>query len=376
MKKLLFISLTLLLFSCSPRSTEDKESELENYKNLVEEYTEKVRILEQEIGSSLENQTSPADATVVRVKNIAPSQLTSYFSATGTVEALQDAFISPEVNGQISAILINRGDEVKKGDLLVRLNTDLTMRNIDEVKTSLKLAEKLFQKQEQLWKKEIGSEVQYLEAMNGMESLKARLATLQSQLDRSYIRAPFDGIVDDIMVKTGELASPGMRMIRLINLDEMRITAQVSESFLGNIASGDMVKLSFSSYPEMKLEQPVTRIGTVIDPVTRTFAVEVLVKNADYRLKPNMISSIRISDYADADALLVPSIILKDDFNGTFLFRAIKEGSSWIAEKTYVETGKTVQDITKITKGISEGDKVIVEGYNMVTDSEPITILN
>lgn len=375
MKNLILISIVLVVASCAPRQTEDKQDELQEYRRLVKEYTEKIEILEKDMASAA-GEAEENRATAVEIIEVVPKEFSSYFTATGTVEALKDVYISPEVNGQISSIPVSRGDRVKKGDLLIRLNTDVTQNNIDEIKTSLELAKKIFEKQEQLWEKKIGSEVQYLEAKNGKESLEARLSTLQSQMELSSIRAPFNGIIDDIMVKTGELASPGMQLIRLVNLDEMRITARVSESFLSAVKQGDGVTLEFSSYPELSITSKISRIGTVIDPVTRTFQVEVLVGNPDQLLKPNMLSSVRIRDYLDPAALIVPSIILKQDFNGTFLFRLNARGTGQVAEKVYVETGRTVQDITKIAVGIDEGDKVIVAGYNIVSDGEPIRVTN
>jgi RND family efflux transporter MFP subunit len=368
------ILFSILLASCRPGPT-DKRAELEEYRRLVREYTEKIRVLESEM-DSIPGENKEIRATSVEVKMMKAEPFSSFFEAKGSVEAVMDAFISPETSGQIKSINVNRGERVKKGQLLMELNTDVTANSISEVKTSLELASKLFEKQEQLWEKEIGSEIQYLEAKNAKESLEARLATLKSQLEMAYIRAPFSGIVDDIMVKTGELASPGMRLLRLVNLEEMRISAEVSEAFLANVSLGDKVSISFSSLPELSLEAPVSRVGTVIDPITRTFPVEVLLSNKKEEIKPNMLASVMIQDYDDPDALIVPSIILKDDFNGTFLFKAVQEGNKNIARKVYVKTGKTVQDQTKIIRGIKENDLVVITGYNLISDGESLKIMN
>jgi membrane fusion protein, multidrug efflux system len=375
MKNFIIFSMILLATSCGSQKSEDKQAELQKYRELAQEYSKKIETLEKEIASSTV-ETKEDQLKSVRTLHVLPKEFSSFFTATGTVEAVEDVFISPEVSGQISAIPVKRGDQVKKGDLLIRLNTDIIQRNIEEIRTSLELAKKVFEKQEQLWEKNIGSELQYLEAKNGKQSLEARLATLQSQLDLSYIRAPFDGIIDDIMVKTGEMASPGMRLVRLVNLSEMRIIARVSESFLSSIKRGDSVELGFPSYPELSIQSSIARIGTVIDPVTRTFPVEVFVGNPGSLLKPNMISSVRIREYSDPGALTVPSIILKQDFNGTFLFRVRSNGATEVAEKVYVQTGRTVQDITKISEGINEGDRVIIAGYNIVSDGEAVSVIN
>ena len=376
MKNLLIIAIALTVASCAPQGQKDLEAEISEYQQLVEEYNQKISELEQQLEQSPRQDTGDVRKVVVKVSKMAPESFSSYFESTGTVEALQDAFISPEVNGQIQSILVKRGQQVRKGTLLIRLKTEVTQSNIDEVKTSLELASKVFEKQKQLWEQEIGSEIQYLEAKNNKESLEARLGTLESQLEMASIRAPFTGVVDDIMVKTGELASPGMRLLRLVNLDEIRITANVSESFLGKVSEGEMATLRFASLPEIQLERPIHRTGMIIDPVTRTFTVEVLVDNENHLLKPNMLSSLKIQDFSTDDALLVPSIILKEDFNGTFLFRINDTSEPLTAEKVYVKTGKTVQDVSRIVEGIQAGDRVIVAGYNLVSDGAPVRIID
>ncbi len=376
MKNLLIIAIAFTVASCAPKGQKDIEAEISEYQQLVNDYNQKISELEQQLERSPRQDTGEVRKVVVKVNKMTPESFSSYFETTGTVEAMQDAFISPEVNGQIQSVLVKRGQQVKKGTLLIRLKTEVTQSNIDEVRTSLELASKVFEKQEDLWEQEIGSEIQYLEAKNNKESLEARLATLESQLEMAYIRAPFNGVVDDIMVKTGELASPGMRLLRLVNLDEIRITANVSEAFLGNVRAGEMATLRFASLPEVRLERPIQRTGMIIDPVTRTFTVEVLVDNENHLLKPNMLSSLRIRDFSTDDALLVPSIILKEDFNGTFLFRINDTSESPTAEKVYVKTGKTVQDVSQIVEGIRAGDRIIVAGYNLVSDGAPVRIID
>jgi len=312
----------------------------------------------------------------VEVKQIAPESFSRYFEVTGTMEAILDAHISPEVNGQIQQVLVNRGERVKRGDLLVKLNTDVTEKSIDEVKTNLELATRIFEKQEDLWAQQIGSELQYLEAKNNMESLEARLATLEKQLELAQITAPFPGIVEDIPVKRGELASPGMRLVHLVNLDRMRVMAEVSEAYLNRVNEGDLIELRFSSYPDMVIKEKVSRLGQVINPQTRTFTLEIEIPNQAEKLKPNMLTTVRIRDFESDEAMVVPSIILKEDFNGTFLFIISGGEGEQMARKVYVERGITVQDRTMITGGINTGDLVVTSGYNLIGDQSPVRISN
>lgn len=375
MKQHLIIAVLAILVSCSPGGTDNKKAEIERYKKKVSNYTQKIAALERELGEEAAP-LKPESSLVVEVKQLSSEKFSRHFEVTGYMEAVQDAYISPEINGQIDNILVKRGARVRKGKLLIKLNTDVTEKSIEEVKTNLELATRLYEKQEELWEQNIGSEIQYLEVKNGKESLEARLATLERQLEMAQVRAPFNGIVDDIMVRQGEIAAPGMQLVRLINLGTMRVSARVSEAYLNSVKENDMVELRFSSYPDMMLKSGINRLGEVIDQVTRTFTLEVILDNKDERLKPNMLTTVRITDYSENNALVVPTIILKEDFKGTFLFLSIAEGEKNIAQKVYVQRGITVQDQTMILNGINPGDKVIIKGYNLVSDGTPLKVNN
>ncbi len=354
MKNSIFLAIMLIMASCSPQGGGDTETGKDPSATAEEE----------------------RKSFAVEVKEVVPDTFVHYVKVTGMMEAVRDAFISPETNGQIKTIHVERGERVKSGQILLALNTEVTRKNIAEVQTSLELATRVFEKQRDLWQKKIGSEMQYLEAKNNKESLEARLGTLQAQLDMATIEAPFSGIVDDIPVKEGEIASPGMLLIRLVNLDRMRVSAHLSEAYLTSVSEGQQVELRFSAYPEMVLSEPITRLGKVIDPQTRTFTVEVTLDNPREKLKPNMLTSVRIEDYRNDSALVVPSISLKEDFEGVFLFTAEDQGSGPRAVKQYVIPGRTVQDKTMIEKGIESGDRVIIKGYNLVSDGTPVNIVN
>jgi membrane fusion protein (multidrug efflux system) len=374
MKQITVIITFSLLVACSPGGSGEKKAELDSYRQKVEEYNQKIAELEAE----LENVNTEPEATEllpVETKEMSQEFFSRYFEVNGVMEALTDAYISPEINGQIQKIKVDRGSRVKKGDLILRLNTDVTKKSMEEIETSLELAKRIFTKQEELWEQNIGSELQYLEAKNAMESLEARLATLQKQLEMAHVSAPFSGIIDDIMVKEGELASPGIPLVHLVNLRGMRVSANVSEAYLSRVSKGDLVELRFPAYPELMLKAAVTRLGEVINPQTRTFTLEVELENEGEKLKPNMLTSVRIQDYKNDNALVVPSNILRQDFIGTFLFRVAEVDGASIAQKVYVKRGITVQDQTMITEGLSAGDLVITKGFNLVSDGTQLRII-
>ncbi|NJK86766.1 MAG: efflux RND transporter periplasmic adaptor subunit, partial [Bacteroidales bacterium] len=200
-----------------------------------------------ELQKQVSDSAEMGSVVAVEVKNIQPEVFKHYITVFGNVEADKYAKISPEMNGQIDQILVEEGQRVNKGQLLVSLNTSAIQSSINEVKTSLELATTTFEKQKSLWEQGIGSEMQYLQAKTAKEATEARLNMLEAQMRMSQIRAPFDGLVDKIYMKVGELAAPGMPVIEFVNLSKLTIKADVSEAFIGNVRAGEEVELTFSS---------------------------------------------------------------------------------------------------------------------------------
>lgn len=322
---------------------------------------------------------SNADATArvkVEVKRIVPKEFNHYIEINGSVKAEKEAYVSPEIMGQIKQIHVDEGNQVKKGQLLISLSTSLTESNIQEIQTNLDLARETYQKQKELWEQNIGTEMQYLQAKNNLESLEKRMETLQTQLEMAYIRAPFDGIVDAIYVQEGELASVGRNLLHLVNLSKLKVYGDVAETYLPYVREGEMAELSFPVYPDYVLKAPIFRTSRVIDEKSRTFTIEIKLDNKNKLLRPNLITSIKLNDFSANNALVVPSYVIKQDFTGWFLYLAEKNGDSYIAKKTYVKPGNSYQNETLILEGVSPDDEVIVVGYNLVSGGSEISIIN
>lgn len=365
MKNLIFISLMVFLAACSskvdnPGDTEEILKQISEYKSQIGELNKKISDLEKELNSADSNEGVAVETQVVKHE-----PFNHYIEVTGTAEAVNSAFISPEINGQVKEIFVTEGQRVSKGDLLLKINSSVTENSINEVKTSLDLAKTVYDKQKQLWEKNIGSEIDYLQAKNNVEALESRLETLYAQRDMAEIRAPIGGIIDDISVKKGEMASPGMQIIQLINLDEVYINADVSEAYISNVYKGEKVLLEFPSYPDISMEVPVYRIGNIIKEANRTFKLQLKINNEEGRIKPNILAKIKINDYAIEESILLPSIIIKQDMKGSYVY--IVEPESQTAKKVYIETGRSYLDTTSVSGGLAPGDRVIVNGYNQVS---------
>lgn len=371
--KILMIML-MFVFACTPKNDPQKiKAEIEKHKAEIAELNSKVKDLKEILGDSLNNDLK--HNILVTTSELKPTDFNHFIEVKGIVEAVEDAFISPQMSGQIKAIYVNEGDRVKKGDLLVSLNANVTDKGIEEIKTALELATTTYLKQKELWEQKIGSEIQYLQAKNAKESLEGKLETLKAQKEMSMIFAPFDGIVDRIYQKVGELGTPGMRIMQLVNLNDLYINAAISEDYLAAIHEGEMVEISFPSYPEINMEAKIHRTGNVINNQNRTFEIKLKIKNTDEKLKPNMLSILKINDFSAKNALVVPSIIIKQDIKGKYIYKAIKNADGKLnATKVYMETGMSYNGNTMLLSGVSEGDNIIVEGYNIVTDGSDIRL--
>lgn len=363
MKQLIFFFIVIVtLAACS--GSKDKMSK-DDIKKQIAEHKDAIKDLQSHL-AEIDTLKNEELALSVSVKRIDYEYFEHHFDATGAVEAVKNAFVTPETNGQVKTIHVKEGQRVSKGQLLISLNASVLYNSIKEVKTGLELATTMFNKQQELWDKKIGTEVQYLQAKNQKESLEAKLKTLESQLAMSRITAPFSGIIDEIYVKEGELAAPGHQVIQLVNLNELYINADISETYLSKINEGDSVWVKFPSYPDIKVNTKIYRIGNVINQSNRTFKLQLKIKNIKEKLKPNSIAIIRIKDFESASTLLIPTFIIKEDVNGQFVYRIANKNNAEVAEKVYIKTGRSANNKTIVTEGINKGDKIIVNGYNIV----------
>ncbi len=364
------LSLVLLLGACDMNSPKSIETQIKKKKDQVEKINDQITLLEEKL---LTDSSSEVKYRVpVSSKELQPESFKHFIEITGKLEAEKDAFISPEMNGQIETIHVMEGQAVNKGQLLVSLNTSLIESSIREVKTGLELANKYYQKQKELWDQGIGSEMQYLEAKNAREQAEARLATLNVQLDMARVKAPFSGVVETIIRKEGELAIPGVQLVQLISLENLKLYGNLSERYINSISKGDHVIIVFPDVGGLTVSAPIFRVGNLIDDASRTFRIEVKINNKNKSLKPNMYSVIHINDFSSSSALVVPSVSIKQDIKGNYLY--IADAKDLKARKRYIETGLSYKDQTMITKGVFEGEKVIVKGFAQVSDGMDIEL--
>jgi membrane fusion protein, multidrug efflux system len=295
-------------------------------------------------------------------------EFTHYVEVTGSVLSKKNVSISAETAGRILEVPVMEGMRVNKGQILAKIDAESIQRNLEEMENSLELATTIFQKQERLWKQKIGTEIQYLEAKNRKEGLEKNLASMKTQLDKSYVRAPFNGTIETVQVRMGELVQPGVPMFEFVGESDLFIQADVSESYVGVLGKGDTVNVEFPSINK-SLTSRVSSIGGIINPNNRTFRVEVALPNMS-GLKPNMISVLKIRDYRNSTSVLIPAHLILADTKGDYVF--IVENQT--AQKKYVKRGLTAGDETEILEGLSGTEILVDKGFREVGDNFSVNI--
>ncbi len=364
MKKIFYLVAIALLMSCAgtpvAEDTKAKEAQLVRYKQELHELNQKIAALEKELQEGKE-----FEYVNVKVSEIQPRLFEHFIEVTGSVEADQEVNVSPEGSGKIIDILVKEGQKVEKGAALATLNTEILDQSIEEIKISLDLAQTTFERQKNLWEQKIGSELQFLQAKSNKESLERRLESLQAQKDMAIVKSPVSGVVDVIYQKKGEIASPQMPFAKVVNIDKIKIYAEVSESYLTKIKKEDEVVVDFPALNK-QVKARINMIGNYINPNNRTFRLRINIDNRDNMIKPNLLSVVKIRDYVASDAFVVPSLLVKEDFKGEYTFIVENNGNGQLAKKIYVKSGVSSNNMSEITEGLKAGDLIISEGYNQV----------
>lgn len=367
----LMIALAGLIFSCSKDNLDldQKKKTLQEYQNEAAELKAKIDELSTEI-ALLDPEFARNERKAVLVTTVKPrtGSFTHFVEVTGSVLSKKNVNISAEVAGRVQEVKAVEGMRVRRGQELAVIDAESVDRNIDELKGQLELASTIFEKQERLWNQQIGTEVQFLEAKNRKENLEKSLATLNIQKDRTVVRAPFDGTVESVMVRLGELVQTGSSMLNFVGESDLYIEGDVSEKYVGVLQQGDSVQVVFPSISK-QLDTKVTAVGAVINPNNRTFKVEVFLPRMDL-VKPNMISVLRINDYQNKEAIVVPSYLILQDNQGDYVFVVDNE----TAKKKYIKRGMTQREDTEILEGLDGSETLIDKGFREVGNNARVNI--
>ncbi|GAB3734173.1 efflux RND transporter periplasmic adaptor subunit [Spirosoma lituiforme] len=376
MKVYYAIALVSLLTACSQeknRTASDaqgKREELTALKAQQTELTTKIKTLEADLAK-----LEPKNQENERVKDVSVSPLSAstfkhFVELQGTIDAKNNVQVSPKSGGVVTTVFVKEGDQVRAGQAIAKVDDQLLRESMAELKTQLSLVNTIYEKQASLWKQQIGTEIQYLQAKNNKESLERRMSTLNAQLSQSTVTAPISGVVDQVMVKIGQSAAPGMPLVRIVNLSQLKVVAKVSDTYSGSVRKGDLVLIEF---PDLKktLNSHISFVATTVDPLSRTFTIEAPLPS-DNALKPNMLARIKINDETKANAIVINQNLIQSTENGQLVYVAVNEGGKKVAKARTVKTGQSYGGQIAVTQGLQAGDQIVTAGYQDLVDGQAI----
>ena len=376
MKKITSILiLSTILVACGSTEENQTVAELQQKKDsLISVYDE----VAQQI-SVIDEQLKALDTTIslpmVTVNKVSVKPFGHYVEIQGAVETGGNAALYPEANGIVTNIVAKEGQKINKGDVILRLDAGILESSLKEVETNYELAKEIFEKQQRLWKDKIGSEIDYLQAKTNKEALEQKQKTLMEQLDMYTIRAPFTGIVDEIIPKIGEAANPAMPVARVISFDDTYIEADVSEDYVTSIKQGTKVKVFFPSLNK-EVDAEVNRAGNYINLNNRTFKIHVSLNNIGVDLQPNLLADIKVQDYYQDTAVVIPSKIIQQDRKGNeYIYIASKNGKKVIVTRAVLKTGYSYNNETIVLEGLKGGEEYIDKGARRVQPNDEVEIV-
>jgi RND family efflux transporter MFP subunit len=365
------IALILGLTACGGSGT-DKEAQLAELREQQATIEKQIADLEVQLKSEGKKVNKPQKTVPVSVATVQPDTFNHYLEMQGKVAFDQDVLVSARVPGVLTSVRVQPGDRVSKGQTMATIDAQVLEQNLAELRTRLDLARIAYEKQKNLWDQKIGTEMQFLTAKNNKEALERNLAALQQQRDQFNVKAPVSGVVDEVIPNTGEAVAPGVGIIRVVNIAGGKIVAEVSEAYLTHISKGDKAIVYFPDL-DKEVETTVNVVGKFINPTSRTFTVELKLKDAKaVELRPNLVAVVRIQDYNNDNTIVVPVNLVQKDEKSEYVYVAKKEGNGYVAAKREIKTGQTYQGKTEVLSGLAANDQVITAGYQSLNEGQPV----
>jgi RND family efflux transporter MFP subunit len=377
MKKHLITSislLALLIFSCQPQENdiETLKTELKSLESERKAIDDKIKTLEAQI-AGLDTNIEETVKTLVTVTQPETKTFTYKISVPGVADSRQNIVVGAEAMGNVTKIHVREGNIVKKGQVIASIDSEVMYTQIAELKTRLELAEELYEKQKRLWEKKIGSEIQYLQAKNNKESLEQSIKSLQAQASKSNITAPFSGYLDEVFLREGQTINMGQPAVRIVDLDVIKLSADVSEKYIGQFYVNDSIEVSFPSV-DKSFRVKIDNIGQVVSSDNRTFSIEAEINNTDGAIKPNVLADVTIPVYNNPNALTLPTSLIQQGKNSDYVYAVVEGEKGLEAKKQNVKVGRSFKGITEILDGVAKDDKIILLGSRQVADGEPLKI--
>ena len=384
----LLIIITVFLNSCSNEkepsleeilATNDVEL-LKSRKSEIDAKLEELTLDLNQLNNKLSVLNKDRNTPLITTITTSEQKFNHFIELQGNVKTKQNVLVYPEMPGILNKVYVKEGQKVKKDQILATIDDGGLSQQLLLLKSNEQLAKTTFERQKRLWDQQIGSEIQYLQAKTSYDSQKNATRQLKKQLGKFTIRAPFSGIIDDVFKEKGTVVAPGpgAEIFRIINLSNMYIETDVPESYISSIKKNKMVEVNFPILGR-SYDSSIRQVGNFINPSNRTFRIEVGIPNLDGEIKPNLTAKLRLNDYSNSNAILIPQSIISENAKGQqfiYVVKDNKEKNQVYAERLVIETGKTNGDFIEVTKNLDANVEVILEGARSVNNGQVVKVIN
>ncbi|MBT7529066.1 efflux RND transporter periplasmic adaptor subunit [Flavobacteriaceae bacterium] len=383
MKNLYFLFIVLTI-SCSNNESTFEEVLKSTNIELLKEKRDQLTNIQQKtyekinlIDSRLKAISNESKDPIVYVKKLEESTFKHYVELQGDVKSNKIVSIFPEFSGIVKEIKVKSGDNVIKGQKLAIIDDGGLKQQLAQLKITFELVKTTYERQKRLWEQKIGSEIQYLETKSIYEAQKQSIDQINKQLEKTVIKAPFDGVIDNVIVKEGEVIYPGRsNLMLLVNLDNMYVESKVPEKYLNTVTENKDVIMYFPML-DLNLESSIKYSANFINPSNRTFRIEADIPTNIYNIKPNLNAKIKVNDYTNENAITVKlNHINIDSENNKYVYKIVNKENTNYAVKTAIETGLKNGDFIEVTKGLLKNDIIVTEGFRNLTNNSTVKIIN
>ena len=385
MKKLIITLSLILLLSCNSSRNSSindliNKGDLETLKKKKKEYVDLMNDLRldlNDINNGIMLLDENEQIQVISKFNVIEKEFTTYVELQANLKSRKNVVILSEFQGALKNLFVREGQLVKKGKLLAEINDSGLKEQLDQMLIQANYTKDNFDRVKRLWEKNIGSEMQFLKAKSDFETNNKMVEQIRDQLSKTKIYAPFDGEIDEIISNLGSNLVPGSPIVRVVNLDIIYAEAQVPEKYVSSIELGTEALVSIPLLNK-EVTSKIVQSGNFINPNNRTFRVEAPVENKDKRIKQNLNARIKIKNYGNIKALVVPLRAIREDASGRpFIYKLVETDKKdvLLTVKIFVETGANNDEEIEITKGLSIGDIIVLEGANNVEDNQRVRVI-
>ena len=384
----LLILITVFLNSCSNKKqlsleevlvTNDVEL-LKSRKSEIDAKLEELSLDLDQLNNKLSILNKDRNTPLITTITTSEQKFNHFIELQGNVKTKQNVLVYPEMPGILNKVYVKEGQKVIKDEILATIDDGGLSQQLLLLKSNEQLAKTTFERQKRLWDQQIGSEIQYLQAKTSYNSQKNATRQLKKQLGKFTIRAPFSGIIDNVFKEKGTVVAPGpgAEIFRIINLSNMYIETDVPESYISSIKKNKMVEVNFPILGR-SYDTSIRQVGNFINPSNRTFRIEVGIPNLDGEIKPNLTAKLRLNDYSNSNAILIPQSIISENAKGQqfiYVVKDNKEKNQVYAERLVIEIGKTNGDFIEVTKNLDANVEVILEGARSVNNGQVVKVIN